>query len=136
MPSRTLCISSDKCKNGKFSKERITIGLCCNLDGTDKLRPIVIGKSAKPRCFGKIKSESLPVVWRANEKAWMTLNLFQEWLSSYNHRLLHENRRILLFVDNSSTHNITNSSDLKNVELIFLPPNTTSLLQPLDLCII
>ena len=62
----------------------------------------------------------------------MTLNLFQEWLSSYNHRLLHENRRILLFVDNSSTHNITNSSDLKNVELIFLSPNTTSLLQPLD----
>ena len=69
LPSRTLCISSDKCKNGKFSKERITIGLCCNLDGTDKLRPIVIGKSAKPRCFRKIKSESLPVVWRANKKA-------------------------------------------------------------------
>ena len=41
----------------KRSKERITIGLCSNASGTHKLKPIVIAKAKKPRCFGKRLSQ-------------------------------------------------------------------------------
>ncbi|KAH3725403.1 hypothetical protein DPMN_051236 [Dreissena polymorpha] len=35
----------------------------------EKLPPLVIGKSAKPRCFRKIKTEKLPVMYRNNNKS-------------------------------------------------------------------
>lgn len=42
-------------------------------------------------------------------------------------------RTILLILDNCSSHPKMN---LTNIEMLFLPPNTTSILQPLDLGII
>ena len=49
MPSRSLAtiLLSGK----KKDKSCISIGLCSNLDGTEKLDPIVINKSLNPRCF-------------------------------------------------------------------------------------
>lgn len=44
-----------------------------------------------------------------------------------------QGRRILLFLDNSSTHPHLAPS---NIKLLFLPPNTTSKLQPMDAGII
>ena len=40
-----------------------------------------------------------------------------------------QKRRILLFVDNAPSHP---TLQLRNFKLQFLPPNTTSLLQPMD----
>jgi hypothetical protein len=40
-------------------------------------------------------------------------------------------RKVLLILDNAGCHNL-NGIELKNVKLKFLPPNTTSKLQPLD----
>jgi hypothetical protein len=42
----------------------------------------------------------------------------------------YQKRRILLLLDNCSAHVVVD--DLQNVKLIFLPPNTTSKIQPLD----
>ena len=36
----------------KKCKDRLTITLCANADGSHKCKPLVIGKSKKPRCFG------------------------------------------------------------------------------------
>ena len=47
--------------------------------------------------------------------------------------MVQENRKILVILDNFSGHRI---SDLTNIKLCFLPPNTTAILQPLDLGII
>lgn len=43
-PNRSLVLSKEECKGGKKSKERITVLLCSNLTGTEKLKPLVIGK--------------------------------------------------------------------------------------------
>ncbi|GFT94372.1 tigger transposable element-derived protein 6 [Trichonephila clavipes] len=44
--------------------------------GSEKITPLVIGKSAKPRCFkGKI---SFSTKYPSNKKAWMTTELFNE----------------------------------------------------------
>ncbi|GFV14931.1 uncharacterized protein TNCV_3642931 [Trichonephila clavipes] len=46
------------------------------MDGSEKITPLVIGKSAKPRCFKGINS--FPTKYRSNKKAWMTTELFNE----------------------------------------------------------
>ena len=53
LPHKTLSSPSEKCKDGKFANQRLTVVLCSNLLGSDKLKPLVIGRSEKPRCFGK-----------------------------------------------------------------------------------
>ena len=50
-PSKTFNIIGEKCFNGERSKERLTILFAANMTGTDKLTPLVIGKSQNPRCF-------------------------------------------------------------------------------------
>jgi len=44
-PDRSLALSKEQCKGGKKSKERLTVLLCSNWTGTEKLKPVVIGKS-------------------------------------------------------------------------------------------
>jgi hypothetical protein len=43
-------------------------------------------------------------------------------------------RKILLLVDNCPAH--PHIQDLSNIKLVFLPPNATSVLQPMDIGII
>lgn len=69
-PSKTLHFKDKACDGGKLSKERIIVLLGSNMDGTDKLVPLVIGKFGKPRCFKYVKS--LPVTYRSNKNSWMS----------------------------------------------------------------
>ncbi|KAJ8887978.1 hypothetical protein PR048_007463 [Dryococelus australis] len=39
IPDRTLAVKEDVCKDTKSSKERLTV-LCCNMDGSDKIKPL------------------------------------------------------------------------------------------------
>ncbi|KAK8769982.1 hypothetical protein V5799_013553 [Amblyomma americanum] len=98
------------------------------MDGSCKLRPFVIGKSKSPRCFKNCKQ--LPVRYGCNRKAWMTRQLFVEWLQAWDAELGKSGRRVCLLVDNCSAHQTT--CKLQHIELKFLPPNTTARLQPLD----
>lgn len=77
-----------------------------------------------------MKLNQLPVIWRNNQKAWMTSSLFEEWLQTVDKQMKKSRRNILLIVDNCPAHNTT--VKLTNVNLKFLPPNTTSVIQPMD----
>jgi hypothetical protein len=37
--------SNEKCQGGKKSKDRLTVMVCCNMTGNDKIEFLVIGKS-------------------------------------------------------------------------------------------
>jgi hypothetical protein len=41
-------------------------------------KPLLTRKAAKPRCFRNLKINNLPVVWRNNQKAWMTAATMEE----------------------------------------------------------
>lgn len=127
--NRTYTISKEDKASGKFSKDRITILFGVNMLG-DKLKPLVIGKSKKPRCFKNLDMEKLPVCYRWNAKSWMTLAIFKDWLSNLNSEMKTQGRKILLLLDNAPVH--PNDIELSNIELLFFPPNTSSLIQPLD----
>ena len=77
--------------------------------------------------------EILPVTYRNNKKAWMTSVLFAEWLDKLNNSMIRQKRKIIMLVDNCGAHPKLVRS---NVRLVFLPPNTTSRLQPCDAGII
>lgn len=128
LPDKTLTFKNEKCHGGKHSKERLTILLCTNSTGTEKLKPLMIGKSKKPRCFAGCRS--LPLDYEANKKAWMTGDLFKKWLIKTDKQMITAKRKILLFIDNCTAH--TDVPTLKAIKVQFLPANTTSQLQPLD----
>ena len=55
----------------------------------------------------------------------------EEWLLCLEIRMKDQERRILLIIDNCSSHNCV-PRHLEYVKVLFLPPNTTSILQPMD----
>ena len=55
------------------------------------------------------------------------------WVTSINNKMKIQKRKILLLIDNCPAHPPVTAS---NVKLVFLPPNTTSRLQPCDAGII
>ncbi|KAF0726970.1 hypothetical protein Ae201684P_010841 [Aphanomyces euteiches] len=118
----------------KKSKKRITIALTTNATGTDMIEPLFIGKSKKRRCFRGQESQVLGIRYTSSKKAWMNSQIFNSYLDDLNKSMVMQDRKILLLVDNVSSHKL--ATDLTNVELKTLPPNTTAYLQPLDAVII
>jgi hypothetical protein len=55
-------------------------------------------------------------------------------IRKWNNELRRKNRKILLLVDNCPAH--PHVQDLSNIKLVFLPPNATYVLQPMDMGII
>ena len=88
LPDRTLTTDSSV-KGTKKAKTRITLALTANADGSDKLKPMVIGNAQKPRCF-KHFNASLHCDYYSNKKAWMTAVLFGEWITKFDARMRKE----------------------------------------------
>ncbi|XP_035673006.1 tigger transposable element-derived protein 4-like [Branchiostoma floridae] len=126
--NKTLATKGQQCSGGKQAKDRLTLVLCANMAG-GKEKPLIIGKSENPRCFKNIDRPSLPVTYTNNAKAWMTSDLFKNWLKKLDQKMGRQGRKILLLLDNAPSHP---DVALNHIELKFFPPNTTSRLQPMD----
>lgn len=77
--------------------------LCVNMLSEFK-KPLVIGKAKKPRCFKNINVSHLDVTWALNQKAWMTQSLMTDWLYAFDKRMARQRRKVLLFMDNATSH--------------------------------
>nr|XP_014352132.1 PREDICTED: tigger transposable element-derived protein 4-like [Latimeria chalumnae] len=128
LPNRTLALKGEECHGGKHSKESITLLVGSNMDGSEKLKLLVIGKAKQPRCFKGVKA--LPVDYEGNTKAWMTGDIFKDWVIKFDRKMQRQKHKVLLFVDNCPVH--PHIDNLQATTMVFLPPNTTSKLQPMD----
>ena len=88
----------------------------------------VIGKAQKPRCFKNVKF--LPCRYRHQKKSWVDGILFEEWVRELDRKFLSEGRNVAIVIDNFPAHPYI--ENLKTIKLFFLPPNTTSITQPID----
>lgn len=138
MPDKTFISKNAKsCPGRKVLKDRITLLLCGNASGDFLVKPMLVYKSANPRALKGVDKTTLPVYWRANQKAWVTEEVFKGWFNNcfapeLEKYLKKKNLdfKVLLLLDNAPGHpqNLTHP----NIKIMFFPPNTTSLLQPMD----
>eukprot|EP00968_Pinguiococcus_pyrenoidosus_P024189 scaffold4382_cov372-Pinguiococcus_pyrenoidosus.AAC.1 len=143
LPTRSLMLS--KRAGGKRAKDRITLNFIVSADGND-VSVQAIGTSRRPRCFGRgfEAKRCLNICYFANAKGWMNSEIFEQIMRSFNMRMLNENRKVWLLLDNCSAHriprfakparwlNVLDGFSMTAVNVVFLPPNTTSIVQPLD----
>lgn len=138
LPKKSLASATEtSAPSHKMKKERITLLLASNASGTHRLPPMCIGKSMKPRALKDIAPNALPVFYRAQKSAWMSIELFEEWFLKQFvpqvEKFLAEKgspKKAILLIDNAPSH----PSELKKGDIVvrFLPPNVTCLIQPLD----
>lgn len=139
-PSKTLDHTGNV-RGKKKILDRITMLLCCNLTGRHRLKILAIHKSAKPRCFGQWDPNTI-VDYHNNSSAWMNAKIFEGWLRKFDAILRGQKRKAVLFCDNASSHDVAGAErvnmhgleaiQLSNLSIVFLPANTTSVIQPLD----
>ncbi|XP_033229060.1 tigger transposable element-derived protein 4-like [Belonocnema kinseyi] len=124
LPDKTLAFKGDTCHGSKKSKDRVTVMVCANMSGKEKLELLVIGKSKNPRCFNGVKS--LPVLYENNKKAWMTSSVYEDWLYKTDHKFQRKNRKVLLLLDNCPAHPKVLIQTLKAMKVVHLPLNLTA----------
>ncbi len=131
-------LATKQLEGRKQNKERLTLVVCCNANGSDKLPFLVIGKYENPRCFKNVNRDSFGCKYQSNPKAWMTQVIFLEWLKGFDARMA--GRNVFLIMDNYSAHislmQFASVVTLRNTTVFYLPPNMTSNTQPCDVGII
>ena len=142
LPQRTLVNLFEKRANGrKKAKERVTVSACANVTGSIKLPLLMIGKYRRPRCFKNVYMDSFPVIYRNQTNVWVNTTIFLSWFQdNFVPYVQNELRKMqlepkaLLILDNCSAHpseELLVSPD-GLVTAAYLPPNVTSLVQPMD----
>ena len=94
-PDATLATGPVKRKK---KKEQISIALCANATVIDKQKPLLIARTARPRCFGKDFDPNVYAIYRYNKKAWMTSDLFTERLENFERTMRSKNAKFFCFL--------------------------------------
>lgn len=134
LPNRSYVKAKD-CKTARGlklmkAKDRVTLFVCTNANGTDKVPLCLIGKSKSPRCF----NNGPPRLKYFNEaKAWSDSKVFKKWWEFFlNHIRSKTADKVLLIMDNCGPHGAELKDPQNQVIVVFLPPNVTSMYQPMD----
>ncbi|GBB84041.1 hypothetical protein RclHR1_10690004 [Rhizophagus clarus] len=135
-PSRVLARNS--LSGHKKEKSRIIIFCATNATGSEKMTLTFIHKYKTPRIMKNINYKNLPVYYSWNKKAWMQVSIFNVILLKLNEIMRRKRRKIIFLIDNAPVHLILDETQekLDSIDVKFLPPNTTTKLQPCDAGII
>ncbi|KAG8240076.1 hypothetical protein J437_LFUL018900 [Ladona fulva] len=139
LADKTLADLNEKVAPGrKLIKARITFMPCANVTGKHKLPLFVVGKAIKQRAF---ESVTLPVCYCEHKNAWVTREFFWEWFKTefvpkvrQHMKSVNLLQRALLLLDNCPGHPSAEELCTNDGEIsaMFLPPNSTALIQPMD----
>ncbi|GBN68230.1 Jerky -like [Araneus ventricosus] len=122
----------------KRVKDRATILGCANASGSHRVKMTLVDKSKKPRCFKNVNKTALPVHYMHQESAWMNCNLCLEWFHDCSVPEVKKNlnklklKKAILLMDNAPAHPDVETLKSESITCIFMAPNTTAILQPMD----
>ncbi|THC89702.1 hypothetical protein EYZ11_010853 [Aspergillus tanneri] len=116
----------------KKESSRINALFCCNSDASERLPIWFVGTAERPKAFtaASINIENLGCVWRSHRYAWITGDIFKEWLIWFDQMMV--GRKVALLLDNFSAHETgfkETRLQLQNTLIVWLPTNQY---QPLE----
>ncbi|XP_034871826.1 tigger transposable element-derived protein 1-like [Mirounga leonina] len=139
MPSRTFREKDKNPESLEEAKDRISLIFCANAAGDKMIKPLLLYKDPNPTCLLEKDKNRLPVFWRSHPKVSLTAALFLDW---FHNCFIHQARsylieknlefRVLLILDRGPNHPDSLFFAHPNVDIVFLPLEGTSYLQPLD----
>ena len=147
LPTNTQAMRSEGTQRGKkMSKERISALCVANATGTHRLPLAVVGKAKRPRSFKNVDMErDLPVHYYNSKNAWFTRWIFHHWFHHHfipavkkhqmeDLKIPADQVKAILLLDNAPAHPSEEElvSEDGRIRVMYLPPNTTSLVQPMD----
>ncbi|XP_071509611.1 tigger transposable element-derived protein 4-like [Diadema antillarum] len=108
-------------------RKHITILMCANMAGTDKVPLYVIGQTLSPSSFRNV--QSLPVDYKAYQRGVMTKTFFREWLYKIDSAMGIQDRKIAMVLASCPVHM---EEELQNIELVLLPDCLTADFLPMN----
>lgn len=116
------------------AKDRCTVVACGNVTGSLMVPLAIIGSSKNPMVFRHVRKPPCP--YFAQTSAWLDANLCQRWFDEVFVPFVKSKtaKKVALLWDNCPGHKIKNSDP--QIIIIWLPPNVTSVYQPMDMVIL
>lgn len=129
------------------SKQKLTLMLCCNSSGKHRLPMVLVNNTPNPSCFQiddgvkkrQIDKTTLPIHYAHSSKAWMTLEIFEEWFHEEfvpkvraHLASLNQEEKAVLLIDNCPAHPMKLESSDGKIKGLFLPPESSSLIMPMN----
>lgn len=108
-------------KNGVAQPvKHFTVFLACNVTGSDKRVPLII-EDSNSGCFHGANNETAAGCQRASAPhAWMTADIFREYLLALDHNMHQQRRYVLLLVDNVPPHVPEAGRTLEHVRVLYV----------------
>ncbi|KAI1007383.1 hypothetical protein K3495_g839 [Podosphaera aphanis] len=124
--------SSQSSVNIEIEKSRISLIVCTNATGTDRIPIWCIGKHKSPPSLHNINVSTMGGEWRSNTRARMCKSIMSEWLEMFYRHI--DGKRALLLLDNFSTFSSDPNLCLppSNIRICWFPPNFSNLFRPLS----
>lgn len=136
LPGRAF-ISEEESHGFKASQGRLTLLLGANAEGDYRLKPALVYHSENPLGSKGYAKALLPCYWYSNPMAWMTEQISNDYFCEKLHNELecYCKRegipfKILLVLGNAASHPPRTEVLSDHFRICFIPPNTTSSLQP------
>lgn len=111
-------------------RNRLTLAVCVNADGSDAPEPLFVGRVRQPRSFNGRSALELGFRYEHNVRAQTSELVWQRWLQQFNARMRDAGRHVLLLLDTAAAH-VTTGVAHDHVQIAFLPLQAEQL-QPLS----
>jgi len=149
LPNTSLTMAQEKtASDTKKKMEQISFLSCSNASASHSMPLTFIHKVMNPRCFqtgGKdpitnkmrtLDKKDLPVSYKVQSNAWMTMTIFEEWfhgefVPQFEKNLISisQEPKAILLLDNCPCHPEIFISRTEKIKRVILPPSTKSLIQ-------